>query len=209
MSDKAKINVAKKAIEYIPEGCILGVGSGTTVNFFIKELSKKNKHIKAAIASSSVTEDLLKKYNIPVISLNEVDLLELYIDGTDAIDKNNFCIKGGGGALTQEKIIATMAKKWICIADKSKYTKNIAQHSIAVEVIPSARSFVARKLVQLKFIPIFRENFITDNHNIILDIKATTGKIDLTNFENTLNQIPGVVENGIFIKRTPDTALFD
>jgi len=205
--DLAKLAAAKMAASLIPDECVLGVGSGSTVNIFIQELAKEKHKITAAIASSTKTKQLLEAHKIPVIHLNHASEIKLYIDGADAVDSFGGCIKGGGGALTQEKIIASVATSWICIVDESKVTSNLAKYNIAIEVIPCARSYVARELVKLNFCPTYRENFITDNHNIILDAKNLSSNINLTEMELTLNQIPGVVENGIFIKRKADKVI--
>lgn len=201
MSDSEKLNAAIQAIDLIDEGCILGVGTGSTVNFLIDNIVHVKDKISSAVASSIQTKVLLEKQGICVVDLNCVDVVDLYIDGADAVDNLGVCIKGGGGALTQEKIIASSAKEWICIVDKSKLSNNLYRFKVAIEVIPSARGYVARELVKFGLVPVYRDGFITDNHNIILDIVNLTNKNSLSVWEERLNNIVGVVENGIFAKK--------
>ena len=194
-----KIKTAKAALHYVEDNMILGIGTGSTVNCFIKELAQIKHRIDACVASSRATEELLRAVGIPVIDLNAAAELALYIDGADEVDAQGQMIKGGGGALTREKIVANVAEQFICIVDESKLVEHLGEFPIAVEVIPMARSFVARQLVLLGGDPEYREGFITDNGNIILDVFnfQMHSMIDL---ENNINQIPGVVENGLFAR---------
>jgi len=201
-----KAKVARAAIEYIEDNMIVGVGTGSTVNYFIKELARIKHLIDACVASSKATELLLRELKIPVVELNVVNNLDIYIDGADEVNKWHQMIKGGGGALTREKIIASAAKKFICIVDESKVVNHLGSFPVAVEVIPMARSFVARELVKLKGDPVYREGFVTDNGNIILDVfnlNITEPKV----LEASINIIPGVVENGLFAARLADLVL--
>ncbi len=204
--DNKKRNVAKAAIEYIKNSTIIGVGTGSTVNFFVEELAKNKGLIEGAVSSSIATEKLLKDNNIPVVTLNSVTELSVYIDGADEATKNKHLIKGGGGALTREKIIAAASKEFICIIDDSKLVRLLGSFPLPVEVIPMAQSYVAREIVKIGGQPELRQDFQTDNGNIILDIHnlKIENPIEL---ENQLNQITGVVTNGLFAKRSADTLL--
>jgi ribose 5-phosphate isomerase A len=201
-----KIKAAKAALEYIEEDSIIGVGTGSTVNCFIRELAAIKNKIEACVASSIATQNLLKEIGIPVMDLNSVPDLPIYIDGADEVNEYGEMIKGGGGALTREKIVASVANRFICIVDESKVVKNLGEFPIAVEVIPMARSFVARKIVQLGGDPQYREGFVTDNGNIILDV-FNMKIASPTLMEDSINVIPGVVENGLFAKRIADVVL--
>ena len=194
-----KIKTAKAALHYVEDNMILGIGTGSTVNCFIKELAQIKHRIDACVASSRATEDLLRAAGIPVIDLNAAAELALYIDGADEVDAQGQMIKGGGGALTREKIVANVAEQFICIVDESKLVEHLGEFPIAVEVLPMARSFVARQLVLLGGDPEYREGFITDNGNIILDV-FNFQMHSLIDLENNINQIPGVVENGLFAR---------
>ena len=194
-----KIKTAKAALHYVEDNMILGIGTGSTVNCFIKELAQIKHRIDACVASSRATEELLRAVGIPVIDLNAAAELALYIDGADEVDAQGQMIKGGGGALTREKIVANVAEQFICIVDESKLVEHLGEFPIAVEVIPMARSFVARQLVLLGGDPEYREGFITDNGNIILDV-FNFQMHSLVDLENNINQIPGVVENGLFAR---------
>lgn len=201
-----KANVAKAAMAYLDDHQIIGVGTGSTVNYFIKELAKIKHRIDACVASSKATERLLRDLSIPVIDLNAAGSLAIYVDGADEVNAAQEMIKGGGGALTREKIIATVAQQFICIVDESKVVKQLGQFPLAVEVIPMARSFVARELVKLGGDPCYREGFVTDNGNIILDVfnmNMTSPK----RLEDAINLITGVVENGLFSRRLADHVL--
>ncbi len=201
-----KIKAAKAAMAYIEDDMIIGVGTGSTVNFFIKELAQIKHRIDACVASSKATETLLREAGIPVIDLNSVPDLPIYIDGADEVNEHGETIKGGGGALTREKIVANVARQFICIVDASKVVSRLGAFPVAVEVIPMARSFVARQLVKLGGDPEYREGFVTDNGNIILDVYNLETTIP-TALEDSINLIPGVVENGIFAHRLADKVL--
>ena len=201
-----KAKVAEAALTYVEEHQIIGVGTGSTVNYFIKALAKIKHRIEACVASSKATELLLRDLGIPVIDLNAAGYLPIYIDGADEVNAACETIKGGGGALTREKIIATVAQQFICIVDETKVVKQLGQFPIAVEVIPIARSFVGRELVKLGGDPSYREGFVTDNGNIILDVFNMNIKSPRA-LEEGINFIPGVVENGLFAKRLADQVL--
>jgi ribose 5-phosphate isomerase A len=198
--DEQKQAVAKAAIEQIPLGCIVGVGTGSTANYFIDELAKIKQKIEGAVASSDATAERLKGYGIEVLNLNDVDDLPVYVDGADEVTEHLHMIKGGGGALTREKIVAAVAKKFICLADQSKLVDVLGNFPLPVEVIPMARSYVAREIAQLGGQPALRQGFITDNGNVILDVHGwkIMNPVDL---EAKLNQMTGVVTNGLFAKR--------
>ena len=198
--DEQKQAVARAAIEQIPVGCIIGVGTGSTANYFIDELAKIKQKIEGTVASSEATAERLKGHGIEVFSLNDVDDLPVYVDGADEITEHLHMIKGGGGALTREKIVAAVAKKFICLADESKLVDVLGNFPLPVEVIPMARSYVAREIAQLGGQPSLRQGFTTDNGNVILDIHGwkILNPIDL---ETKLNQMTGVVTNGLFAKR--------
>ena len=201
-----KSKVAKAALDYIKTGAILGIGSGSTINYLITALADIKHKIEGVVAASVETEKLLKQFNIPVLDLNDAGELALYIDGADEVNPRLQLIKGGGGALTREKIIAAASKNFICIVDESKYVGVLGQKSLPLEVIPMGRSYVARELVKLGGFPIYREKFITDNGNIILD----TQHWDFTDpikLERLLNNIPGVVCNGLFAQRPANILL--
>ncbi|AMP88260.1 ribose-5-phosphate isomerase RpiA [Legionella pneumophila] len=201
-----KIKAAKAAIAYIEDDMVIGVGTGSTVNFFIKELAAIKHKIEACVASSKATEALLREEGIPVIDLNSVQDLPIYVDGADEVNERGEMIKGGGGALTREKIVANVATQFICIVDESKVVKRLGEFPVAVEVIPMARSFVARQIVKLGGDPEYREGFVTDNGNIILDVFNLNFSTPMA-LEDSLNVIPGVVENGVFAKRLADKVL--
>lgn len=206
MSDKQKEQAAIQAIDYIKEDSTIGVGTGSTVNFFIDALSHVKSRINAAVASSIETEKRLKALGIPVIDMNAADDISLYVDGADEVNHHKQMIKGGGGALTREKIIASAAKQFVCIVDDSKVVKKLGTFPIAIEVIPMARSFVARELVILGGSPEYREGFKTDNGNIILDLYQLNINEPML-IEETLNNITGIVCHGLFAKRTADVVL--
>ena len=204
--DRKKKNAAKIAIDYVKNNSIIGVGTGTTINFFIEELGKNKGLIDGAVSSSVATEKLLREQNIPVIPLNSVIDLPIYIDGADEVTHNKHLIKGGGGALTREKIVAAASKQFICIIDDSKLVPLLGGFPLPVEVIPMAQSYVAREIAKLGGQPELRQDFLTDNGNIILDIHNL--KIENpSELENQLNQITGVVTNGLFAKRPADTLI--
>ncbi|EUC70918.1 ribose 5-phosphate isomerase [Alcanivorax sp. 97CO-5] len=204
--DVLKKQVAEAALRFVPEGDIIGVGTGSTANFFIDALATLKDRIKGAVASSEATAERLKQHGIEVFSLNDVGSLSVYVDGADEVNQHREMIKGGGGALTREKIVAAMAKEFICIVDGSKQVNRLGAFPLPIEVIPMARSYVARKLVALGGQPQYREGFLTDNGNIILDVH----NLDISNpieLETTLNNIVGVVTNGLFAKRPADIVL--
>tara|TARA_B100001093_G_scaffold403852_1_gene391945 strand:+ start:40 stop:678 length:639 start_codon:yes stop_codon:yes gene_type:complete len=206
----AKISVAKKAIEYIEkklsQEMILGIGTGSTVNFFIDELERYKSYFKGAVSSSEASSKLLKEKNIEVFSLNDVNEVAFYIDGADEVSPENFLIKGGGGAHTREKIVASAAKEFICIVDESKFVDVLGSFPLPIEVIPESRSMVARKVVSLGGNPVYREGFITDQGNQIIDVHDM--KIDQPHeLEAKLNSIAGVVDNGIFAFNKPELVL--
>jgi ribose 5-phosphate isomerase A len=190
-----KIKAAKAAIAYIEDDMVIGVGTGSTVNFFIKELAAIKHKIEACVASSKATEALLRAEGIPVIDLNSVQDLPIYVDGADEVNERGEMIKGGGGAT-----------QFICIVDESKVVKRLGEFPVAVEVVPMARSFVARQIVKLGGDPEYREGFVTDNGNIILDVFNLNFSTPMA-LEDSLNVIPGVVENGVFAKRLADKVL--
>jgi len=204
--DEQKRAVAAAAIQHIPVGCIVGVGTGSTANYFIDELAKIKNKIEGAVASSDATAQRLKSHGIEVFDLNNVIDLPVYVDGADEITEHLHMIKGGGGALTREKIVAAVARKFICITDQSKLVNVLGNFPLPVEVIPMARSYVAREIVHLGGQPALRQGFITDNGNVILDVHnlQIMNPVDL---EATLNQITGVVTNGLFARRSADTLL--
>lgn len=204
--DEQKRAVAQAAIQYVPAGCVVGVGTGSTANYFIDELAKIKHKIEGAVASSEATAQRLAGHGIEVVDLNSVDLLPVYIDGTDEITEHLHMIKGGGGALTREKIVAAVAKKFICVADQSKLVGMLGKFPLPVEVIPMAQSYVARELTRLGGQPTLRQGFITDNGNIILDVRGLQ-ILNPIELETTLNQITGVVTNGLFAKRGADVLL--
>lgn len=201
-----KIKAAQAAMAYIEDDMVVGVGTGSTVNFFIKELATIKHRIDACVASSKATEALLREAGIPVIDLNTVSNLPVYIDGADEVNGHGEMIKGGGGALTREKIVANVARQFICIVDASKVVPHLGAFPIAIEVIPMARSFVARQLVQLGGDPEYREGVVTDNGNIILDVYNLVLNEPFS-LEDRINRIPGVVDNGLFAHRTADKIL--
>lgn len=203
--DELKKAVAEAALAHIPSG-IIGVGTGSTANFFIDALASIKGRIDGAVASSNATAERLKKHGIPVLDLNSVGEMAVYVDGADEITRFGAMIKGGGGALTREKIVAACAKKFICIADDSKLVDVLGTFPLPVEVIPMARSYVARRLVKLGGNPVLREGFTTDNGNVILDVHGLR-ILDPIALETEINQIVGVVTNGLFAQRGADIFL--
>lgn len=198
--DTMKLNVAKAALQYVPQNQIIGVGTGSTVNVFIEQLASIKNTIAGAVASSEATAQRLRDLQIPVFELDAVDELAIYIDSADAFNSLKQLVKGGGGALTREKILAYASKQFICIVDASKKADVLGKFPVAVEVIPMARSYVARQLVKLSGQPQYRDKFVTDNGNIILDVYGwhINQPIEL---EHKIDQIAGVVCNGIFAER--------
>ena len=204
--DELKLAVAQAAIAYVPNDAIIGVGTGSTANFFIDELVKIKHKIEGAVASSDASAARLKKHGIAVLDLNSVDNLPVYVDGADEITSNLAMIKGGGGALTREKIVAAVAQKFVCIADASKLVDVLGKFPLPIEVIPMARSWVARELVKLGGQPELRQGFTTDNGNVILDVRGLE-ILNPAELERTINNIPGVVTNGLFALRGANVLL--
>jgi ribose 5-phosphate isomerase A len=204
--DELKQAAARAAIAHVPVGGIIGVGTGSTANHFITELGRIKHKFDGAVASSETTAQKLKAAGIDVIDLNQVIELTVYVDGADEINRALAMIKGGGGALTREKIVAAVSRTFVCIADESKLVDVLGHFPLPIEVIPMARSFVARELVKLGGEPEWRPGFVTDNGNVILDVY----RLEITapaELETTLNQIPGVVTNGLFAQRPADALL--
>lgn len=204
--DEQKRAAAAAAIQHIPFDCIVGVGTGSTANYFIDELAKIKHKIEGAVASSDATAQRLKSHGIEVLDLNNVDDLPVYVDGADEITEHLHMIKGGGGALTREKIVAAVARKFICITDQSKLVNILGNFPLPVEVIPMARSYVAREIVLLGGHPALRQGFVTDNGNVILDVHGLQ-IMNPVELEAKLNQITGVVTNGLFARRSADILL--
>jgi ribose 5-phosphate isomerase A len=205
--DEMKLQVAQAAITYIVPDTIIGVGTGSTANFFIDELAKIKSKINGAVASSEATAQRLKAHGILVLDLNSVDEISVYVDGADEADGGLHLVKGGGGALTREKIVAAVAKQFICIADQSKKVGVLGKFPLPVEVIPMARSYVAREILK-RFggEPVYRDGFVTDNGNVILDVHGLD-IVDPRKLETELNAIVGVVTNGLFALRNADVLL--
>ena len=202
--DELKQQVAIAAIDYVKSG-IIGVGTGSTANYFIEALAKVKNKIDGAVASSKATADRLQAHCIEVFDLNAIDGMEIYVDGADEITEHMHMLKGGGGALTREKIVAANAKEFICICDESKYVPVLGKFPLPVEVMPMARSYVARELTKMGGQPQLRD-FTTDNGNIILDVHALSIQ-DPIEMEAQINQIVGVVTNGLFAKRPANILL--
>ena len=201
--DQMKKAAAIKALEFIENDTIVGVGTGSTVNYFIDALATIKHNITGAVSSSEESTKRLKAHGIEVFDLNSIDVLDVYVDGADEITKHMSMIKGGGAALTREKIVAAVAKQFICIADDSKQVKILGSFPLPVEVIPMARSYVARELVKLGGDPEYRLGVVTDNGNVILDVHNLS-IIDPKKLENDINSIVGVVTNGLFANRGAD-----
>ena len=204
--DELKQAVARAAIAHVPVGGVIGVGTGSTANFFISELDRIKHKFDAAVASSEGTAQRLKALGIDVIDLNSVVELTVYVDGADEINRSFSMIKGGGGALTREKIVASVARTFVCIADESKLVDVLGRFPLPIEVIPMARSYVARELVKLGGQPEWRQNFVTDNGNAILDVHNLE-IMKPVELESELNRIAGVVTSGLFARRGADVLL--
>lgn len=204
--DELKQAAANAALEYIEYNSIVGVGSGTTVNFFIEALKKIKGKIEGAVASSVASAERLKALSIPVLDVNSIDVIPVYVDGADEINAARQMIKGGGGALTREKIVAAVSQKFICIADQSKLVDLLGAFPVPIEVIPMARSYVARQMVKLGANPVYRQGFTTDNGNVILDVHNLK-LLNPIEIEQKLNNIVGIVTNGIFAMRPADVLL--
>lgn len=202
--DELKKQVAIAAVEYVKSG-IIGVGTGSTANFFIDELAKVKHKIEGAVASSEATAERLRAHGIEVFDLNSVSSLDIYVDGADEITEHLHMLKGGGGALTREKIVAAVAKQFICICDASKKVDVLGNFPLPIEVLPMARSYVAREITKLGGQPQLRD-FTTDNGNVILDVHGLN-IIDPIEMESKINQIVGVVTNGLFAERAANVLL--
>lgn len=206
IKDKLKRSVGWAALKYIQSSKIIGIGTGSTVTYFIEALNSIKERIEGVVSSSNYSSNQLKKLGIPIYNLNNLNELDVYVDSADEIDTHMQMIKGGGGALTKEKIIAAAAKKFICIVDSSKQVNILGRGPLPIEVIPMARSLVARELVRLGGLPEYRHNVITENGNHILDVynmKISNASL----LETKINNIPGVVSVGIFAQRRADIAL--
>lgn len=206
LQDQLKRQAAEAALDYIEPNTIVGVGTGSTVNYFIDALATRKHDIEGAVSSSEASTARLKAHGIEVFELNNVADLPVYVDGADEIDEHMRMVKGGGGALTREKIIAAVADKFICIADDSKVVGRLGNFPVPVEVIPMARSYVAREIVKLGGDPVWRQGFVTDNGNVILDIH-NFDILDPVQLEQQLNSIVGVVTNGLFANRGANLAI--
>ena len=204
--DDLKRAVAQAAIAHVPEDCIVGVGTGSTANFFIDELGKIKHKIKGAVASSEASAKRLQEHGIEVVSLNDAGGLQVYVDGADEITRHLHMIKGGGGALTREKIVAAASRKFVCVCDASKLVDVLGKFPLPIEVIPMARSYVARQIVVLGGQPKLRAGFTTDNGNVILDVHGMN-ILNPVELETVLNNITGVVTNGLFARRSADVLL--
>jgi ribose 5-phosphate isomerase A len=204
--EQLKRAAAKAAIDHIPDNCVVGVGTGSTANYFIAELAGIKGRIEGAVASSDGSESRLKQAGIRVFDLNAVAEIPVYVDGADEIDHQLRMIKGGGGALTREKIVAAVARKFVCIADATKLKHVLGAFALPVEVIPMARSYVGRELTRLGGRPQLRQGFSTDNGNLILDIHGLN-IADPVALESAINQIVGVVTSGLFARRGADVLL--
>ena len=204
--DEKKKAAAQAALEYVESGWVIGVGTGSTANHFIDGLAKIKGKLDGAVASSNATAERLRRIGIPVLDLNATGDLPLYVDGADEATKHLYLIKGGGGALTREKIIAAASRKFVCITDDSKLVDVLGKFPLPVEVIPMARSLVARKIVELGGQPELRPNFKTDNGNIILDVH-NLNILNPAELEAKLDHLAGVVTNGLFAHRPADVLL--
>jgi len=204
--DELKQAVAREAVRHVIEGAVIGVGTGTTANCFIDELAKIKERIAGAVASSDASAQRLAGHGIRVFDLNDVADLPVYVDGADEVTEQLAMIKGGGGALTREKIVAAAAGKFVCIADASKLVTSLGRYPLPVEVIPMARGYVARQLEKFGGQPRVRAGFVTDNGNVILDVSGLTIP-DPGDLEERINNIVGVVTNGLFARRPADVLL--
>lgn len=204
--DEMKKAAARAALEYVEAGTIVGIGTGSTANHFIDLLAGMKGKIEGTVASSVASTERLKKHGIPVFELNAVGDIPLYVDGADESNRHLHLVKGGGGALTREKIVAAAAKIFVCIADESKLVDVLGKFPLPVEVIPMARSYVARQIVKLGGQPVLREGFTTDNGNVILDVHNLR-ILNPVELEQKLNNVVGVVTNGLFALRPADVLI--
>ena len=204
--DEMKKMVAEAALEYVEPGTVIGIGTGSTANHFIDHLAGIKHKIDGTVASSNASAERLAAHGIPVLDLNSVSELSVYVDGADESNHHLHLIKGGGGALTREKIVAACSRKFVCIADGSKLVDVLGAFPLPVEVIPMARSMIARELVKLGGQPVYREGFTTDNGNVILDVHNME-IMEPVKLEQELNDLPGVVTVGLFAKRPADVLL--
>ncbi len=209
-ADEMKQASAQAALHYVlehaPQGAVIGVGTGSTANFFIDALAAHRQRYRGAVASSEASRKRLEGHGIAVLDLNDVADIPVYVDGADEIDHGLSMIKGGGAALTREKIVAAVARTFVCICDQSKLVQTMGKFPLPVEVIPMARAYVARELAKLGGEPVWRQNVVTDNGNVILDVKGLS-IVDPASFESTVNQIVGVVTNGLFARRGADVLM--
>jgi ribose 5-phosphate isomerase A len=204
--DELKQAVARAAVQYVVDGAVIGVGSGSTANFFIDELAACRGRIRGAVASSERTAERLRRHGIPLFDVNDLESLPVYVDGADEVTERFAMIKGGGGALTREKIVAAVSRRFVCIVDASKLVPVLGGFPLPVEVIPMARAQVARAIAGLGGRPRLREGFLTDNGNVVLDV-AGLSIADPVGLEERLNNIVGVVTNGLFARRGADVVL--
>jgi len=204
--DRKKQIAAEAALEHVPEGAVIGVGTGSTVNFFIDGLAARHTRIAGAVSSSEASTQRLKAHGIPVLDLNSTGDLELYVDGADEATRALHLIKGGGAALTREKIVAAASRRFICIVDDQKLVDRLGHFPLPIEVIPMARAYVARQVVRLGGQPAWREGIVTDNGNHILDVRGLDIP-DPVGLESELNQVPGIVTVGLFAIRPADLLL--
>lgn len=204
--DEMKQAVARAALEYVEADTVVGIGTGSTANYFIDYLAEIKHKINGTVASSEASAERLRSHGIEVMDLNTAGELSLYVDGADETNHHAHLVKGGGGALTREKIVAAASRKFVCIVDDTKVVDILGRFPLPVEVIPMARSFIARQLVKLGGEPVYREGFVTDNGNQILDVHGLE-IMEPTELEQTLNNLPGVVTNGLFAMRPADAVL--
>jgi ribose 5-phosphate isomerase A len=205
-AEQMKQAAAEAAIEQVPPGAVVGVGTGSTVNFFIEALGRIKGRIEGAVASSKASAERLRRLGVPVVELNSVEELPIYVDGADEVTRGMHMIKGGGGALTGEKIVAAVARRFVCIADEGKLKDRLGAFPLPVEVIPLARAYVAREMARLGGQARLREGFISDYGNIILDVHGLAIP-DPAETETAIDQIAGVVTNGLFARRRADLLL--
>jgi len=202
----SKLAAARAALSYLEDDMVIGVGTGSTVNHFIDELAARRDRLRGAVSSSEASSARLRAAGIEVLDLNRTGDLQLYVDGADETDAHRRLIKGGGAALTREKIIAVASRRFVCILDESKVVDVLGRFPLPVEVIPMARSYVARQLIKIGGQPVWRENVLTDNGNQILDVHGLR-ILDPPALENTINNIAGVVTVGLFAQRTADVVI--